>query len=66
MYPKQVRWQSGNYITLASASRRDAIKVIMSECDVTKFDPSLLGCSNIDGCTIEGKVKIKSRVHAFV
>ena len=58
----------GNYITLASASRRDPCQSYrVGECDVTKIRSELTRVLKyIDGCTIEGKVKIKSRVRIRV
>ena len=58
----------GNYITLASASRRDPCQNYrVGECDVTKIRSELTRVLKyIDGCTIEGKVKIKSRVRIRV
>ncbi len=58
----------GNYITLASASRRDPCQNYRAgECDVTKIRMELTRVlKNIDSCTIEGKVKIKSRVRIRV
>ena len=58
----------GNYITLASASRRDPCQTYRAgECDVTKIRMELTRVlKNIDSCTIEGKVKIKNRVRIRV
>lgn len=58
----------GNYITLASASRRDPCQNYRaSDCDVTKIRMELTRVlKHVDSCTIKGKVKIKNRVRIRV
>jgi len=62
------RGNRGNYITLASASRRDPCQSYRaSDCDVTKIRMELTRVLKyVDSCNIEGKVKIKNRVRIRV
>ena len=58
----------GNYITLASASRRDPCQNFRApDCDRMRIRRELTRVLKyIDSCTIEGQVKIKNRVRIRV